>query len=162
MKLSEILKTSLIKTPLKSSNKEGVLSELAEIASAVTSAITKLEILESLQARERQGPFSMGKSVSFPHIRTEKVQNIVIVLGTCPNGVDFNAPDKGLTKVAILCIVPKSDSDLYLKTLAGFLNYFASEINLLEIAKSKTPTEVVKHFSEWEANLGMYQTSSAK
>ncbi|MBI2932990.1 MAG: PTS sugar transporter subunit IIA [Planctomycetes bacterium] len=143
MKLSSLLHPALVKCGMVATSKQEALAELVRLLVATQSNLSEPELLQALAEREKLGPFSMGKGVAFPHARTEKVSDFTIVLGTSPQGVDFRAPDGHRVKVAILFVIPKKHSNLYLQALAAFLNVLSVEANLQRVAEAKTPQEIM-------------------
>src|SRR5215510_15193087 len=130
MKLSSLLNPKLIKCGLAARSKDEALEEMLEVMAAGTPGVTLDELKAALAEREKLGPFSMAKGSAFPHARTEKVTDFRIAIGTAPQGLDFKAPDGNLIRLVVLFVIPKKHSNLYLTTLAQFLNLFASEENL--------------------------------
>ncbi|OHB69143.1 MAG: hypothetical protein A2W23_06755 [Planctomycetes bacterium RBG_16_43_13] len=143
MKLSALLDTRLIKCGLEAQDKDSALTELVKLLIGYDATISEQGILSALADREKLGPFSLGKGIGFPHARTDSVKDLLIVMGTSQNGIDFRSPDGQKAKVIILFIIPKKHSNLYLHAFAAFLNFFSLEVNLLKVASAKTPAEVI-------------------
>lgn len=143
MKLSSLLSPKLIKCGLAAKSKDEALDEMLEVMAAGTPGVTVAELRTALAEREKLGPFSMAKGSAFPHARTEKVTDFRIAVGTAPQGLDFKAPDGNLIRIVVLFVIPKKHSNLYLTTLAQFLNLFASEENLLKAAQAKTGEDLI-------------------
>ena len=143
MKLSALLNPKLIKCGLAAKSKEEALEEMLEVMAAGTPGVTIGELKAALAEREKLGPFSMAKGSAFPHARTEKVSDFRIAVGTAPQGLDFKAPDGNLIRLVVLFVIPKKHSNLYLTTLAQFLNLFGSEDNLLKAVQSKSGEDLV-------------------
>src|SRR5262245_56017989 len=143
MKLSSLLNPKLIKCGLAAKSKDEALEEMLEVMAAGTPGVTIAELRAALAEREKLGPFSMAKGSAFPHARTEKVSEFRIAIGTAPKGLDFKAPDGNLIRLVVLFVIPKKHSNLYLTTLAQFLNLFAAEENLLKAAHSKCGEDLV-------------------
>jgi len=143
MKLSSLLNPKLIKCGLVAKTKDEALVEMLEVMAAGTPGVTLDELKLALAEREKLGPFSMAKGSAFPHARTEKVADFRIALGTIPQGLDFKAPDGNLIRLFVLFVIPKKHSNLYLTTLAQFLNLFSSEENLLKAVQSKTGEDLI-------------------
>src|SRR5689334_6047688 len=143
MKLSSLLNPKLIKCGLAARTKEEALEEMLEVMAAGAPGVTVAELKAALAEREKLGPFSMAKGSAFPHARTEKVADFRIALGAAPQGLDFKAPDGNLIRLVVLFVIPKKHSNLFLTTLAQFLNLFASEENLLKIAHAKSGEDLV-------------------
>jgi mannitol/fructose-specific phosphotransferase system IIA component (Ntr-type)/CBS domain-containing protein len=143
MKLSSLLNPKLVKCGLVAKTKEEALLELLEVMAAGTPGITLDDLKAALAEREKLGPFSMAKGSAFPHARTEKVSDFRIAIGTVPQGLDFKAPDGSLIRLVVLFVIPKKHSNLYLTTLAQFLNLFSSEENLLKAAQAKSGEDLI-------------------
>jgi mannitol/fructose-specific phosphotransferase system IIA component (Ntr-type) len=143
MKLSSLLNPRLIRCGLAAKGKEEALDEVIGVMAAGTPGVTAAEIRAALGEREKLGPFSMAKGCAFPHARTEKVQEFRIALGTAPAGLDFKAPDGNPIRLVVLFVIPKKHSNLYLTTLAQFLNVFGVEENLQRVLKASTGEEFV-------------------
>src|SRR6185295_10822320 len=143
MKLSSLLNPKLVKCGLVAKTKDDALLEMLEVMAAGTPGVTLDELKAALAEREKLGPFSMAKGSAFPHARTEKVSDFRIALGTLPQGLDFKAPDGSLIRLVVLFVIPKKHSNLYLTTLAQFLNLFSSEENLLKAANAKSGEDLI-------------------
>jgi mannitol/fructose-specific phosphotransferase system IIA component (Ntr-type) len=143
MKLSSLLNPKLIKCGLAAKAKEEALDEMLQLMAAGTPGVSVAELKTALAEREKLGPFSMAKGSAFPHARTEKVSDFRIAVGTAPQGLDFKAPDGNLIRLVVLFVIPKKHSNLYLTTLAQFLNLFASEENLLKAAQTKSGEDLI-------------------
>lgn len=143
MKLAPILNPTLVKCGLAAKGKEEALEEMLQVMASGTPGVTLPELRAALADREKLGPFSMAKGSAFPHARTEKVQDFRIAVGTCPQGLDFKAPDGLPIRIVVLFVIPKKHSNLYLHTLAQFLNLFSSEEALSRIVAAKTGAELV-------------------
>jgi len=143
MKLSSLLNPKLIKCGLAARSKDEALEEMLEVMAAGTPGVSVAELRAALAEREKLGPFSMAKGSAFPHARTEKVTDFRIAVGTVPQGLDFKAPDGNLIRLVVLFVIPKKHSNLYLTTLAQFLNLFAAEENFLKAAQAKSGEDLV-------------------
>jgi PTS system nitrogen regulatory IIA component len=152
VKLSELVRPPQVQCPLRGRGKDEVLAELAERVAAGVPGLGKNEIMDMLRARERQGPFSMGKGVAFPHARVDRIKEMTIGIGTCPGGVDFQSPDGHPVRLIVLFLVPRRHSNLYLHTLATFLNCFTNEKNLQRAAQARNAEEFMSLLQQIESN----------
>lgn len=151
MRLTPLLRPDLILCPLRGTAKDAVFEELAAVAASALNGLGTKDILEILHARERQGPFSMGKHIAFLHARTDRVKDFHIAVGTAPAGLDFGAPDGKPIRLVVLLIVPRKHSNLYLYAMAGFLNLLSNEGTLETIVSARTPEEFLRLFDEAQA-----------
>jgi mannitol/fructose-specific phosphotransferase system IIA component (Ntr-type) len=154
MKLSSLLNPKLIRCGLAARTKEEALEEMLEVMVAGTPGVGIAELRTALAEREKLGPFSMAKGSAFPHARTEKTSDLQIALGTAPQGLDWKAPDGNLIYLVVLFVIPKKHSNLYLTTLAQFLNLFASEDNLRKAANQKCGEDLVAAIDTFDATTG--------
>ncbi len=141
MKLSSLLSPKLVHCGLAARTKEAALEEVLQLMAAGTPGVTLAELKSALADREKLGPFSMAKGCAFPHARTEKVAEFRIAVATSPAGIDFKAPDGLPIRLVVLFAIPKKHSNLYLTTLAQFLNVFGQEENLQRVLAAKTGEE---------------------
>jgi PTS system fructose-specific IIA component/PTS system nitrogen regulatory IIA component len=129
MRLSEFIRRPLVRCPLRARTKTEALEELSAVVTESCGSVNQRDIIAAIEARERQGPLSMGKQIAFPHARTDSIKDFTIAIGTCPQGIDFRAPDGLSIKLVVLFVIPKRHSNLYLEVLASFLNFFSVEQN---------------------------------
>jgi mannitol/fructose-specific phosphotransferase system IIA component (Ntr-type) len=150
MRLTPLIHPAYLACPLKGRTKDEIVQELSLLVSRAGAGISEKEVLETLQARERQGPFSMGKGLAFLHARTEKVKELVLGIGTSQVGLAFGAPDGRAVKLVVLMVVPKKHSNLYLYAMASFLNLFSQESTLERAAQAASPDGLIQLFGELE------------
>lgn len=148
MRLSTLLDPGRIKCGLKAADKDGALHEMVDLVSAAMPGLSADDLLTALADREKQGPFSMGKGIAFPHARTEKVSDFTVVLGTSERGIDFRAPDGRPIRIVILFVIPKKHANLYLHTLAAFLSFFQVEENVQRVVGAKSGGEAIAVIEE--------------
>lgn len=141
MRISTLLSPALVRCGIASTSKEAALEEVLQVMAAGTPGISLAELKAALAEREKLGPFSMAKGCAFPHARTEKVAEFRIAVATAPAGIDFKAPDGLPIRLVVLFAIPKKHSNLYLTTLAQFLNVFSQEENLQRVLAARTGEE---------------------
>ncbi|MHC4605556.1 MAG: PTS sugar transporter subunit IIA [Planctomycetota bacterium] len=138
-----------IRCGLETGTKEEVLRELAGLVASTTEGLSADDLLGALTDREKQGPFSMARGAAFPHARTEKVSEFTVALGTSRGGVDFRAPDGKPVHIAVLFVIPKQHSNLYLHTLAAFLSFLQVEEHVRRVLDAKTGEEMISVIDEF-------------
>ncbi len=143
MNLSTLLAPGLVKCGLAARTKEEALGEIARLAAAALPGVTAENLLAALAEREKLGLFSIAKGCAFPHARTEKVSDLRIAVGTAPHGIDFKSSDGRPVRMVVLFVIPRKHSDLYLRTLAAFLNFTASDEALDRAVRAATAEELL-------------------
>lgn len=118
MKITEFLDKKGIKIGLESTEKPDVLKELVDVLGEVQDVGDKKSILKALVDRESLGSTGIGQGIAIPHGKTDKVKELVAVLGISQKGVNFEALDGELVYIFFLLVAPKETAGPHLKALA--------------------------------------------
>lgn len=118
MKITEFLNKEGIKIGLSSTEKEDALKELVELLGSVKELGDKKGILKSLVEREGLGSTGIGQGIAIPHGKTDRVDELVAVLGISQKGVNFEALDGEPVYIFFLLVAPKDTAGPHLKALA--------------------------------------------
>ncbi|OPY72838.1 MAG: PTS system fructose-specific EIIABC component [Syntrophorhabdus sp. PtaU1.Bin058] len=118
MKISEILLEKCVVADIKGKTKREIITELVE-------ALEKARLIEDVEAvvnvvmeREKLGSTGIGNGVAVPHGKLKNISNIICALGRSPNGVDFDAVDRGPVHIFFLVLAPEDSASLHLKILS--------------------------------------------
>ena len=142
MKITEFLDKRGIKMDVESSEKEDVLKELVDVLSEVKDVGDKKLILKALIDRESLGSTGIGQGIAIPHGKTEKVKEIVAVLGISRKGVNFDALDGEPVYLFFLLVAPKDNPGPHLKALAQISRLLRDSFFCELIKRCQTPEEV--------------------
>ena len=80
------------------------------------------DILHGLMKREESLSTAMGEGVAIPHVRTNQVSQIEVVLGISEEGIEFNAPDKKPVHLFLLILSPQDALNDHIAILAAVSN----------------------------------------
>ncbi len=142
MKITEFLDKRGIKMNIESSDKEDVLKELVDLLAEVKDIGDKKLILKALIERENLGSTGIGQGIAIPHGKTDKVKDIVAVLGISRKGVNFDALDGESVYLFFLLVAPKENPGPHLKALAQISRLLRDSFFCELIKRCKTPDEV--------------------
>ena len=117
MKLSEILSKDSIIANLESTNKNGVLKELAQTISKATNALPD-EIASVLMERESLGSTGIGGGIAIPHGKLASVESVTVGFGLSRAGVEYDSLDNRLVHIFFLLLTPENSTGGHLKVLA--------------------------------------------
>ena len=120
-RLVEFLDEEFILTGLEAKDKGDVLRKLTDFYACARkiSAEERKAIYESVVKREEEGSTAIGRGAALPHGHVENGSAIRGVLGICPEGVDFDAPDGEPVKLFVLLVTPKEHEQRHLEVLAS-------------------------------------------
>ncbi|MEW5922899.1 MAG: PTS sugar transporter subunit IIA, partial [Candidatus Zixiibacteriota bacterium] len=144
MRLASMLNEKYIIEDLKSSTKEDAIDELLGLLRNDKPDINTDEIKKSILEREEIENTSYGRGFSFPHARTDEVDEMYILMGISRKGLADSTPDNVPLSVIILLLTPSHISNLYLQTLSAFANFARIEGNLHKVTSTKHPSEVIE------------------
>ena len=142
MKITEILNKSSIKVGIESIEKEDVLKELVDVLAEVEEIGDKKSILRALVERENLGSTGIGQGIAIPHGKTEKVKDLVAVLGVSHKGVNFESLDGELVYILFLLVAPKDTAGPHLKALAQISRLLRDSYFCELLKRCKTSEEV--------------------
>lgn len=131
MDISEVLKhtsSPLFLPNIQATDKDSALTELVKGLIDGTEIKNADNIMQMLQSRENLGSTAVGPGIAFPHGRTLSVQRLTILIGRCPEGVDFDSEDGAPTYLFFVLIAPPQDSGhQYIKSLAILIDRLQEE-----------------------------------
>jgi mannitol/fructose-specific phosphotransferase system IIA component (Ntr-type) len=142
MKQSELLRffhKDLFIPELKSSNKDGVLRELAACLESEDKLYKTSLVYDLLKRREDLGSTGIGGGIAIPHCRSIAVRKLTVLCAIKTQGVDFKAADKKPVKLFFLVVAPPHD-----------INYLLFLGKLVELVTDKKIKKALFSFNSFE------------
>lgn len=129
-RLVEFLDEEFIMTNLEAKDKWEALRKLADFYGRThkVSASARKAIYKSVVDREQEQSTAIGRGAALPHGHVEKGSAIRGVLGICPDGVDFDAPDGEPVRLIVLIVTPKEHQQRHLEVLASLNTMLADPV----------------------------------
>jgi len=121
-RIVEFLQEEHIQTPLRVTDKWDAIRQLAAflLKSHGIKKVTPEDLVRSVEERERTISTAMGEGVAIPHAKIPAgPDEIVGVMGICPPGIDFDAPDGNPVHFIVMIATPKEDIDKHLQVMAA-------------------------------------------
>jgi len=106
MKIKNILSPGVVTTSLKSTTKEGVISELLDLLVSAKLVTDRDAVRAAVMDRERKMSTGIQHGVAIPHGKTSAVKNLVACIGIKKDGVDFAALDGEPSRIFIMTLSP--------------------------------------------------------
>ena len=142
MKITEFLEKRGIKVGMDAVEKEDVLKELVDVLADVKDIGDKKGILRALVERESLGSTGIGQGIAIPHGKTDRVNELVAVLGISRKGVNFDSLDGELVYIFFLLVAPKETAGPHLKALAQISRLLRDSYFCELLKRCKSPEEV--------------------
>lgn len=141
-KITDFLDRRAIKIGLSATDKEGILKELVEVLTEVKEIGDKKAIVKALLERESLGSTGIGQGIAIPHGKTDRVNELVAVLGTSRQGVNFDALDGESVYIFFLLVAPKASAGPHLKALAQISRLLRDSYFCELIRRCQTPDDL--------------------
>jgi mannitol/fructose-specific phosphotransferase system IIA component (Ntr-type)/DNA-directed RNA polymerase subunit RPC12/RpoP len=133
---------SLMCPSLKAETKEGALWELVHMIAKEGFVESPEALLEAALAREAIMTTAVHNGLAFPHVRGVEGGGLTFSLGLKRDGLEFGAPDGGLTQIIFFIVIPSAASGFYLQLLSGLIQALQDESARQTLLASATPAEV--------------------
>lgn len=117
MLLTELLTVDRIKVPLAATSKPAALRELTQLL-ADLAGVPPEPLLAAIEERERVLSTGIGHGIAIPHAKSPLVNDLVLVAGTAPVGIPFDALDGEPVRLLFLLIGPESAAGQHVKALS--------------------------------------------
>ncbi len=148
MALIDLITPEVIKVPLSSTTKTGVLQELTELLAAAGKIEEAGPVLDSLQQRESLGSTGLEKGIAVPHCKTTAVKTLTLAIGVAPGGIEFEAIDGQPSTLFFCLLAPPDQSGPHIEALSEIARLTQSQSFCRVLMASKNPNEVVELFRD--------------
>jgi PTS system nitrogen regulatory IIA component len=118
MRLTSIMSEELVLPDVRSTAKEGLLSEVVDCLAESKPEIDREEALRVLLARERLGSTAVGRGFAVPHAKLRSLDGMVACFARSSDGVDFASLDGQPAHLFLALLAPEGAAGLHLKALA--------------------------------------------
>lgn len=108
MKIASFLRSESVVAELISTDKNGILNELAQALSATVPGIDEKIVFKALAERERLGSTGIGSGVAIPHAKIPGINKIYGAFGRNSKGIDFDSVDGKASSLFFILIAPSN------------------------------------------------------
>ena len=126
MKVTDILVRDASLLKLEATDKDQVLTEMANALGAAEPSVDAEGLLEVLREREELQSTGIGDGVAIPHGKLPGLERLLASFARSP-GVDFAAIDGQPTQLFFLLVVPEHSGGQHLKALARISRFLRDE-----------------------------------
>lgn len=150
MLVSNYLKENFCILDLKSSDKSGVIKEIAESLSSTDKLLNKEQFIQDVLERENLGSTGIGSNVAIPHARTTAVKSFVVGFGRSKSGIDFKSLDGEKVNLIFLMGADPGELNLYLRILAELSKLLMNSSFRQALLADDTEREVIDTIRKFE------------
>ena len=150
MALLDAISKDMIKVPLSSTGRDGVIDELVTLFADVKglSEERKKEIEDLVLSREHLGSTAMENGIAIPHAKVDGLDKAYVLIGVSRLPVAFGGPDGKGTSVFFLVLAPADNPAEHIQILASIAKACSSQLFMRMLLSSKTRDDVYNLFFE--------------
>jgi PTS system nitrogen regulatory IIA component len=149
MQISELLTPERTLNGFQGCSKKRILETISQLAASEVGQDNTSDIITALVKRERLGSTGVGNGIALPHGRMTGLEKPIGVLITTEDAIDFDAIDDQPVNIFFAMLVPESDANCHLTTLAT-------------IAEKFNDKEVVKAMRNAQTNQQLFSIATSK
>lgn len=145
LRLSELIRDDLVKVGLEATDKWEAIEELVDLLiSAHELRLTDRDkVVDAVFVRERSLTTGLEHGLALPHGAVDRVDDIIVALGTSQKGIPFQSLDGRPARIVVLLVIPKGSFQRHVRTLAGIAE-LANDFKLREkILEAQTACEIM-------------------
>jgi mannitol/fructose-specific phosphotransferase system IIA component (Ntr-type) len=143
MALIDLLVPEVVKTPLESKDKPGVLLELVGILKDAGRIDDLGTVLRAVQEREDKQSTGLEEGIAVPHGKTVAVSSLKLAVGIAPQGIDFNSLDGKPTTLFFLLVASPDQSGPHVEALAEIAKLARSKAFCQALVRAGSAQEVI-------------------
>jgi len=125
-------------------SKKRALELAASIIAPSLPRMTRIDVFNALNSRERLGSTGLGHGVALPHARVAGSRSAVAACLTLAEPIDFDAPDGDRVDVLFVLLVPEECTDHHLEMLSGLARLFSDPDVRERFRQATDATEVME------------------
>ena len=150
MKLMDIIVESAIIPDLKSTSRDGVITELVEalIASGCISKKQQDDFTKAIIRRENKGSTGFGHGVAVPHVKHADIDSMHIAIGNSPEGIDFKALDSEPVYSVVLLLSPEDQPENHLDAMEAIFSSLSQDTFRRFLRQATTVEDVITLLGE--------------
>jgi fructose-specific phosphotransferase system IIA component len=143
-KISSLLRPAAINLNLQARQKNAALREVASLLSN-SQCVTNFDaFFQEVLERERVSNTALGPDVAIPHARTEQCTEILIAVGRCGEGIDFEAKDSQPVRLIFLIGTPKHMVTEYLRVVGNLARLLRQDQVRQQLLAAPDPAAFIK------------------
>ncbi|HSW01418.1 MAG TPA: PTS sugar transporter subunit IIA [Sedimentisphaerales bacterium] len=144
MALIDLVVPEVIKLPLESTDKPGVLRELVSVLHQAGRIQDFDTVLKAVQEREYKQSTGLEEGIAVPHGKTAAVSSLQLAIGIAPQGIDFNSLDGKPAKLFFLLVGSPDQSGPHVQALADVAKLARSKMFCRALIHAEDVQQVVE------------------
>jgi len=142
MNISEVLTPALIKIELQSEDKEELFEEMVQLFVSAGVLKDRAAALRALTEREAKMSTGVGNGLAIPHGKLEEANQLLMALGICRAGLDYDALDDQPVYIVLVVFAEIGNPGPHIEALAEISRLFTLPGFSARLLKAQSAEEV--------------------
>lgn len=143
MIISDIISLDRTQCSVDCHSKKRIFEVISEIALKQLPQLDQAEVLASLLNREKMGSTGIGNGIAIPHGRIKGINQIMAIIVTTDEPIEFDAIDDKPVDIFFAILVPAEAADTHLKALAGIAKKLSNKEIVKAIRNAENKNDIV-------------------
>jgi len=143
MIINDIISLDRTQCSVECHSKKRIFEVISENAVQQSPELDQLEILSSLLSREKMGSTGIGNGIAIPHGRIKGLSNMIAVIVTSNQAIDFDAIDSLPVDIFFAILVPDEQTDKHLQALSGIARKLSNKDTVKAIRKAENKNQII-------------------
>ncbi|MCY4297303.1 MAG: PTS sugar transporter subunit IIA [Gammaproteobacteria bacterium] len=125
MQMEDILTPGRCLCAIEGHSRKRLFYRISELIADDAPGVDADAVFRALMAREQLGSTGLGHGIAIPHCRVEGCREVLGVLATLREPIDFDAMDGNPVDLLFCLVVPDARDDDHVRTLAAVATLFS-------------------------------------
>lgn len=143
MIINDIISLDRTQCSVECNSKKRIFEIISQIAVQQSPELDQIEVLGSLISREKMGSTGIGNGIAIPHGKIKGLANMIAVIVTSNQAIDFDAIDGHPVDIFFAILVPDEQTDQHLQALSGIARKLSNKDIVKAIRKAETKNQIV-------------------
>lgn len=143
MIISDIISLDRTECAVECQSKKRIFEVISDIAVKGNPQLNVNDVLASMLAREKMGSTGIGNGIAIPHGRIEGIQDIVAIVVTSEEPIQFDAIDDKPVDIFFALLVPSEQTQEHLQTLSSIAQKLSDKEIVKAIRNAATRDEII-------------------
>ncbi|AEP29022.1 PTS IIA-like nitrogen regulatory protein PtsN [Brumicola nitratireducens] len=143
MIISDIISLDRTECAVECQSKKRIFEVISEIAVKGNPQLNLNDVLASMLAREKMGSTGIGNGIAIPHGRIEGIQDIVAIIVTSEEPIQFDAIDDKPVDIFFALLVPSEQTQEHLQTLSSIAQKLSDKNIVKALRNAATRDEII-------------------
>lgn len=143
MIISDIVSLDRTECAVDCQSKKRIFEVISEIAIKQRPDLELADVLSSMLSREKMGSTGIGNGIAIPHGRIEGIDDIIAVVVTSGDPIQFDAIDDKPVDIFFALLVPVEQTEAHLQTLSSIAQKLSDKTIVKAIRAASTKDEII-------------------